>query len=109
MLMLMSQFSQVRTGRHKHKHKLKPFNQSQVTLTQTFAESITSKMADAMTSVDELLAESVRSYPVLYNKADKFFKDVNKKTLVWKKYSSLSPPRSYRTKLLNSPLPCRRR
>ena len=33
-----------------------------------------------MTSVDELLAESVRLYPVLYNKADKFFKDVNKKT-----------------------------
>ena len=33
-------------------------------------------MADAMTSVDELLAESVRLYPVLYNKADKFFKDV---------------------------------
>ena len=38
-------------------------------------------MADAMTSVDELLAESVRLYPVLYNKADEFFKDVNKKTL----------------------------
>ena len=36
-----------------------------------------------MTSVDELLAESVRLYPVLYNKADKFFKDVNKKTLAW--------------------------
>ena len=36
-----------------------------------------------MTYVDELLAESVRLYPVLYNKADKFFKDVNKKTLAW--------------------------
>ena len=33
--------------------------------------------------VDELLTESVRLYPVLYNKADKFFKDVNKKTLAW--------------------------
>ena len=83
MLMLMSQFSQVRTGRHKHKHKLKPFNQSQVTFTQPFAENITREMADAMTSVDELLAESVMLYPVLYNKADKFFKDVNKKTLAW--------------------------
>ena len=71
--MLMSQFSQVRTGRHKHKH---PFKQSQVTLTQTFAESFTSKMADAVTSVDELFAESVRLYPVLYRKADK-------KTLAW--------------------------
>jgi len=30
-----------------------------------------------------LLAESVRVYPVLYNKGDKFFKDVNKKTLAW--------------------------
>jgi len=40
-------------------------------------------MADAMTSVDELLAKSVRLYPVLYNKVDKFFKDVNKKMLAW--------------------------
>ena len=36
-----------------------------------------------MTSVDELLTNSVRLYPVLYNKPDKFYKDVNKKTLAW--------------------------
>ena len=108
MLMPTSQFSQVRTGRHKHKHKLKPFNQSQVTLTQTFAESIISKMADAMTSVDELLAESVRLYPVLYNKADKFFQGCKQENTGVGRYSSLSPPRSSRTKLLNSPWPCRR-
>ena len=94
----------MRTGRHKHKHKLKPFNQSQVTLTQTSAESITSKMADAMTSVDELLAESVRLYPVLYNKADKFFKDVNKKTLAWEDVAKKSgfPSGNYQTRTLVS-------
>ena len=34
-------------------------------------------------SVDELLAEAVRLYPVLYDKASKDFKDRNKKDLLW--------------------------
>ena len=33
--------------------------------------------------VDELLAEAVRFYPVLYDKANKDFKDRNKKELAW--------------------------
>ena len=41
------------------------------------------KLGNAITSVGELLAESVRLYAVLYNKGDKFFKDVNTKTLAW--------------------------
>ena len=40
-------------------------------------------MANAITSVGELLAESVRLYAVLYNKGEKFFKNVNKKMLAW--------------------------
>ena len=38
-------------------------------------------MADV--SVDEKLAEAVRSYPVLYDKNDLNFKDKNKKILAW--------------------------
>ena len=43
-------------------------------------------MADASVSVitvDELLAETVRVYPVLYDKACQDFKDRNKKELAW--------------------------
>ena len=39
-------------------------------------------MADVI-SVHELLAEAVRLYPVLCDKASKDFKDRNKKDLVW--------------------------
>ena len=57
-----------------------------------------------MTSVDEFLAESVRLYPVLYNKADKFFKDVNKKTLAWEDVAKKTgfPSGSYQTRMLVS-------
>lgn len=57
-----------------------------------------------MTSVDELLAESVRLYPVLYNKADKFFKDVNKKTLAWEDVAKKTgfPSDNYQTRMLVS-------
>ena len=41
-------------------------------------------MADASAiTVDELLAETVRVYPVLYDKACQDFKDRNKKELAW--------------------------
>ena len=55
-----------------------------------------------MTSVDELLAESVRLYPVLYNKADKFFKDLNKKTLAWEDVAKKTgfPSGNYQTRML---------
>ena len=55
-----------------------------------------------MTSVDELLAESVRLYPVLYNKADKFFKDVNKKTLAWEDVAKKTgfPSGNHQTRML---------
>ena len=71
-------------------------------MTQTSAESITSKMANALTSVDELLAESVRLYPVLYNKGDKFFKDVNKKTLAWEDVAKKTgfPSGNYQIRML---------
>ena len=47
-----------------------------------------------MTSVlDELLAESVRLYPVLYNKADKFFQGCKQENAGVGRYSSLSPPK----------------
>ena len=57
-----------------------------------------------MTSVDELLAESVRLYPVLYNKADKFFKDVNKKTLAWEDVAKKNgfPSGNYQTRMFVS-------
>ena len=32
---------------------------------------------------DERLSEAVREYPVLYNKADRYFKDKAKKQLAW--------------------------
>ena len=41
-------------------------------------------MADASAiTVDELLAETVRVYPVLYDKACQDFKERNKKELAW--------------------------
>ena len=41
-------------------------------------------MADCSAiTVDELLAEAVRAYPVLYNKASTDFKDQMKKDLAW--------------------------
>ena len=57
-----------------------------------------------MTSVDELLAESVRVYPVLYDKADKYFKDVNKKTLAWQDVAKKTgfPSGNYQTRMLVS-------
>ena len=57
-----------------------------------------------MASVDELLAESLRKYPVLYNKADKFFKDVNKKTLAWEDVAKETgfPSGNYQTRMLVS-------
>lgn len=45
------------------------------------APDYTKNMADV--SVDEKLAEAVRSYPVLYDKNDLNFKDKNKKILAW--------------------------
>ena len=39
--------------------------------------------ANAELSVDELLSEAVRQYPVLYDKASKDFKHRNKKELAW--------------------------
>jgi hypothetical protein len=39
--------------------------------------------ANAELSVDELLSEAVRQYPVLYDKASKDFKDRNNKELAW--------------------------
>ena len=33
---------------------------------------------------DEIIAEAVRKYPVLYDKSDRFFKDRAKKQLAWK-------------------------
>ena len=36
-----------------------------------------------MAVVEEKLAEAVRKYTVLYDKADKFFKDRTKKGLAW--------------------------
>ena len=45
-------------------------------------------MADASAiTVDELLAETVRVYPVLYDKACQDFKDWNKKELAWQDVS----------------------
>ena len=41
-------------------------------------------MADASAiTVDELLAETIRVYPVLYDKVCQDFKDWNKKELAW--------------------------
>ena len=40
-------------------------------------------MAHSVLDMDEKLAEAVRSFPVLYNKSIKDFKDRNKKDLAW--------------------------
>ena len=42
-----------------------------------------------MVVVEEKLAEAVRKYTVLYDKADKFFKDRNKKRLAWEDATSI--------------------
>ena len=57
-----------------------------------------------MLSVDEMLAESVRVYPVLYNKADKFFKDLNKKQLAWEDVAKKSgfPSGNYQIRMFVS-------
>ena len=38
---------------------------------------------------DERLSEAVREYPVLYNKADRYFKDKAKKQLAWEDVANL--------------------
>ena len=70
MLMLMSLVFPVRTGLHKHKHKAA--GQSVNSRSQA-APSGNKMVANAM--VDEKLAESVRKFPVFYDKSSKDLKD----------------------------------
>ena len=38
---------------------------------------------------EEMLAEAVRKYPILYDKSDRFFKEKNKKKLAWKDVANM--------------------
>ena len=65
---------------NKHKHKHKTAGQSVNTGSQTAPSG--NKLA-VNARVDEKLAESVRKFPVLYDKSSKDFKDKHKKERAW--------------------------